>query len=306
MNETSNYNEVMRIGVRTPNLTRRSCFKRITLAAGVILLLTFLDASGEDAPGRVPPKGLRVLYSGASWHNFVPKLVEPLTKAAGIQGHENVGNLPYPKSVPVLEKGGVDAYSWGYGWWNGDLLPDVEAVTGLGLKQNPEFRTYVQTAWLVNDGHGYIFKDARKFTKIEDYDDSKIADVQAAVDKMQRVIEAWADRINEKQGKRVIFLVPVGYAVVKLRALVVDGKFPKVSRQSELFRDTQPHPGNLIMALQTYCHFSALYRMPPPDAVPPPDGADQAQKDDYAQQVILRNIAWETVSGYPYAGVAPK
>jgi len=253
---------------------------------------------------KAPPKGLRVLYNGASWQNFVPKLMEPLTKESGIQGHVTVGDLPYLKSVPVLEKGGVDVYSWGHAWFNNASLPDVEAVTVLGLKQNPEFRTYVQTAWLVHDGLGYIFKDARKFTKIEDYDDSKIADVQAAVDKMQRVIEAWADRINEKQGKRVVFLVPVGYAVVKLRTMVVDGKFPKVTRQSELFRDAMPHPDGLVMALQAYCHFSAFYRIPPPPAAPLPEGADQAKKDAYKQQEILRQIAWETVSKYPYAGIA--
>ena len=35
-----------------------------------------------------------------------------------------------------------------------------------------------------------------------------------------------------------------------------------------------------------------------------PEGADQAKKDAYAQQEILRQIAWETVSKYPHAGIA--
>jgi hypothetical protein len=77
-----------------------------------------------------------------------------------------------------------------------------------------------------------------------------------------------------------------------------------VKRQSEILGgDGMPHLGGLGASLQAYCHFSAIYRIPPPAGVPPPDGADQAKKDAYAQQEILRQIAWETVSDFPYAGI---
>ncbi len=68
-----------------------------------------------------------------------------------------------------------------------------------------------------------------------------------------------------------------------------------------------PHQGGqgvLGAWLQAYCHFSAIYRIPPPAPAPLPEGADQAKKDAFAQHEILRQIAWETVSKYPYAGIA--
>ncbi len=38
-----------------------------------------------------PPAGLRVFYTGHSFHMFVPRRVEQLVKAVGIDGHKLVG-----------------------------------------------------------------------------------------------------------------------------------------------------------------------------------------------------------------------
>jgi hypothetical protein len=120
------------------------------------------------------------------------------------------------------------------------------------------------------------------------YDDTKLADLQAALDKTRTGVEAKADELNKKYGKPVVFLVPVGDATVKLRALVQEGKYPGVTRQSELWTDAMPHPGAHVMALSAYPHFAAIYRTSPIGLKMPR---------------FKEKLAWETVSKYPYAGV---
>jgi hypothetical protein len=52
------------------------------------------------------------------------------------------------------------------------------------------------------------------------------------------------------------------------------------------------------MALQSYCQFVALYRMSPVGLK-----MNRFPNVTEAQHAILQQIAWETVSEYPYAGV---
>jgi hypothetical protein len=87
---------------------------------------------------------------------------------------------------------------------------------------------------------------------------------------------------------------------VKLRKLIVEGKYPNVAKQSELFTDPIGHGGAHIQALTTYCNFAAIYRTCPVGLkVTIPGVSDE-------QNAILQRIAWETVSSYPYAGVGSK
>ena len=241
----------------------------------------------------VAPAGLRVLYNGNSWHNYVPLyFTEPLVKAAGTEGHRMLGNKSFEQSAPLLETGEVDAYSFGVHWWSGGHnRASVEKIVEAGLKHNPHFRFYWQAAWLVADGAPKTIQ-----TK-DDYDKTKLADLQAANDEARRELEGVVDELNKQYGKRVIFIVPVGDAVVKLRAMIVSGEFPGLARQSELFNDAMPHPGELMMALCGYCHFAAIYRISPVGLALPEDDMKAAQHR------ILQRIAWETVSKYPHAGI---
>jgi sulfatase modifying factor 1 len=243
----------------------------------------------------IPPAGLRVLYNGNSWHNYVPLyFTEPLVKAAGIQGHKRLGNLSFEQSKPLLETGEVDAYSFGVHWWyGGHNRANVEKIVDVGLKHNPDFRFCWQAAWLVGDGVPETIK-----TK-DDYDNTKIADLQAANDKARRELEGVVDELNKNYGTRAIFIVPVGDAVANLRALIVSGKFPGLTRQSELFNDAMPHPGGLMMALCGYCHFAAIYGISPEGLALPEDDIKAAQHK------IMQQIAWETVSKYSHAGIDP-
>ncbi len=269
---------------------------RFVLPIGIVCgFLASVTNAGAQEPKPSAPKGLRVMFNGNSWFNFVPGGVADLVKAAGIEGHKEV-RLPKPNDFSPIESGEVDVYAHGvHGWmevpWSHGVT--AEKIVEMGLKANPNFRAYYHAAWLVGDGR------AKDIKTTADYDDSKLADLQAALDKTRKPVESIVDKLNEKFDKRVVFLVPVGDATVKLRAMVLEGKYPGVTKQSELWTDAMPHPGAHVMALSAYCHFAAIYRTSPIGLKMP-----RFKELTDEQHAILQKLAWETVSKYPYAGVA--
>jgi hypothetical protein len=266
-----------------------------TLTASLLFVALPLIAVAAE-PAAAPP-GLRILYSGDSWHRFMPSLMERIGAAAGITDQKltvgwalNTGG--YGKLGTVLDEGTFDAMSWGRpGWDQGGLQQFLgQGVIDKGLKNNRQFRFYVQMAWNVSDGRGDI-------KTVADYDASNLADVQAAYDRGRKGVEALADEINAKQSRRVMFLVPVGEAVTKLRGMIVEGKVPGVERQSQVFADAMPHAGPLAAELAAYCNYAAIYRSSP-EGLAIKDGVPAEQR------AIIQAIAWETVSKYAYAGVS--
>ncbi len=280
---------------------KSSIMFRSQVILGILSLCGFLawamGASAEEAKRPAveeKPAGLRVMFNGNSWFIFVPWGVADLVKAAEIQGHKEV-RAAKPNDISLIEAGEVDVYAHGVHWWM--EVPWVggfaEKIVGMGLKANPNFRAYYHAAWLVGDAR------AKDIKTTADYNDSKLADVQAALDKTRKGVEAIVDKLNEKFGKRVVFLVPVGDATLKLRAMVLEGKYPGVTKQSDLWADAMPHAGVHVMALSGYCHFAAIYRTSPVGLK-----IDRFKELTDEQHAILQRIAWETVSKYPYAGVA--
>jgi hypothetical protein len=266
-----------------------------TLTASLLFVALPLIAVAAE-PAAAPP-GLRILYSGDSWHRFMPSLMERIGAAAGITDQKltvgwalNTGG--YGKLGTVLDEGTFDAMSWGRpGWDQGGLQQFLgQGVIDKGLKNNRQFRFYVQMAWNVSDGRGGI-------KTVADYDAWNLADVQAAYDRGRKGVEALADEINAKQSRRVMFLVPVGEAVTKLRGMIVEGKVPGVERQSQVFTDAMPHAGPLAAELAAYCNYAAIYRSSP-EGLAIKDGVPAEQR------AIIQAIAWETVSKYAYAGVS--
>jgi len=273
---------------------------RYTLLIGIVCGLLAWSNHGVAQEAKPPaaekPAGLRVMFNGNSWFIFVPWGVADQVKAAGIERHKEV-RLPKPGDFSPIESGDVDVYAHGVHWWMevpwGKDGVTAEKLVETGLKANPNFRAYYHAAWLVHDGRG----DAIKTTA--DYDDSKLADLQAALDKTRKPVEAIVDKLNGKFGKKVVFLVPVGDATVKLREMVLDGKYPGVKKQSELWSDAMPHAGPHVSALSGYCHFAAIYRTSPV-------GLKISRWKDLTdeQHAILQKLAWDMVSKYPYAGIA--
>lgn len=264
-------------------------------------------AAAEEAKG--PPAGVRVFYTGHSFHMFVPPRVEQLVKAAGIQGHKLVGTQGIGgsrviqhwdladeknKAKPALASGEVDVFTMAAHV----QIPDegITKFTELGLAHNPKLRLLVQASW-------YPFDVPEPEQRIRDNaqrDGMKIADLQKAVDDWRKKLEAQADELNQKHGRKAVFIVPVGDAVVKLRAMVVDGKYPGVKTQSELFTDPIGHCTGHVQALAAYCNYAAIYRVSPEGLKVTTPGLDEAQ------HAILQKLAWETVNGYGWGGVGVK
>ncbi len=242
----------------------------------------------------VPPKGLRILYGGDSWHRFMPDYAARTAKAANIQGQTTQWGDPPRKDIAELySKGEIDVHSWGRPGWSSDKLAQILDPKPIeeGLKRNPNYRVYLQMAWIVHDGQGNRVKVK------EDYDNSKIEEIQAILDRERAKVEAVADELNKKHGRQFFFLVPLGDATTKLRAMIVEGKFPGVTKQSAIFADAMPHAGPIAAELAAYCNYAAIYRTSPV-GLQIKDGVPEEQR------VILQKLAWETVSKYPYAGVA--
>ena len=274
-----------------------------------LALLWLVNSSAIADEPNAPPAGLRVFYTGHSFHMFVPQRVEQLVKSARIEGHKLAGTQGIGgskviqhwdledgknKAKPALESGQVDVFTM-----SPHLMVPDEGITKfaeLGLKHNPNLRLLLQCSWYPFDGP----EPDKRIRDNKQRDDAKIEDLQAAVDDWRKKLEAQVDDLNRQHGKQALFIVPVGDAVVKLRALVVEGKYPGVGKQSELFTDPIGHGGGHIHALASYCNFAAIYRISPEGLKMEVPGVDEAQ------HAILQKIAWETVSAYPYAGVAAK
>ena len=276
---------------------------RLTCLAFLPILLLATLGTAEDA--KSPPKGQRVFYTGHSFHMFVPQRIDQMVKLTRIEGHKLVGTQGIGgsrviqhwdladdknKAKPALTSGEVDVFTMAAHL----AIPDdgIANFTELGLKHNPNLRLLVQESWYPYDGPP---PDRRIKDNVE-RDNAKVADLQAAMDDWRKKLEAQADELNKKHGKQAVFIIPVGEAVVKLRGLIIDGKYPGVAKQSELFTDPIGHGGAHIQNLASYCNFAAIYRISP-------EGLNlQGLTDE--QNAILQKIAWETLSAYPYAGIA--
>lgn len=275
-----------------------------TVSVAWVACLSSVDA--DDT--RRAPEGLRVFYTGHSFHMFVPPRVEQLVEAAGIAGHKLVGTQGIGgsrviqhwdladernKAKAALTSGEVDVFTMAAHV----AIPDdgITNFTELGLKHNPKLRLLVQASWFpfdVADTNKRVRDNAQR-------DEMKIEDLQTAVDEWRTKLEAQADVLNKQHDRQAVFIVPVGDAVVKLRAMVVAGTYPGVTKQSELFRDPIGHGGPHIQALAAYCNYAAIYHTSPKGLRTPPQGLDDPQ------ETILQKLAWDTVSTYPHAGIEP-
>ncbi|MFO1043758.1 MAG: hypothetical protein U0941_18410 [Planctomycetaceae bacterium] len=280
-------------------VTPRFCHSFWVVAALAQLLVS--SATAAELPA-----GLRVFYTGHSFHMFVPPQIDVMVKAAGIQGHRQVGvqgiggsrviqhwdlSDEKNKAKPALTSGDVDVFTMAAHL----AIPDegIAKFTELGLKHNPNLRLLVQASWFPFD----VAAADKKIRENNQRDAMKIADLQAAVDEWRVKLEAQVDALNKQHERKAVFIVPVGDAVVKLREKVVAGTFPGVKTQSELFTDPIGHAGPHVQALASYCNYVAIYRISPVGLKIPGKSISPEQHE------ILQKLAWDTVSGYPHSGV---
>ena len=271
------------------------------------------------------PEGARVAYmllvNGA--------VTDAVVKAANIEGHRNV-EAPYVgtwhsfvKGLDQIQKGRLDPVEQGKidvmmigtlmsypnaEAWKNHLGPDDSTLAGfaaLGVKNNPKFRIVWQTyVWPV----GQTPKDGKKTLDVA-------AMKKRAASEPLKELEKLVDAINEKQGRMVVLISPVGEATIKLVEMVADGKFPGITDPADLWTEFNMHSNRHVLALTAYCNVATMYGVSPVGLKPDYSkvtyggggkgpGIQSMEGITDEQRAILQTIAWETVSKYRHAGFA--
>lgn len=262
-------------------------------------------AEKEHAP---TPYGLRIFYTGHSFHMFIEPRIEQLVKSAGIEGHQLVGKQGIGgsrviqhwelaegknKARAVLEAGNVDVFTMAAHLQLPD--PGIDNFVKLGLEHNPNAKFLIQASWMPYD----LTSPEHRIRSNSERDQTKLNELEVATNAWRTKLETQAAALNAQSGRQVVFIVPVGNAVNELRARIVVGTFPGVETQSALFRDPIGHGLGQIQALTAYCNFAAIYQRTPEELRLNEAGVSEEQHK------ILQQIAWKTVSNYSHSGLSP-
>lgn len=287
------------------------------MKAALLLAILCLTASVTHADDLLPPitQGQRVATCGHSFHVFTYKQVEEIAKAAGL-AHQAVGISSIGGSTvqkhwlvtedksavkQVLKTGQVDVLTLSPIW-----LPDdaIEQFVKLGIEHNPALRITVQEYWMPNDEYNPVYPLDTK--KKVDHNATDIANLRDATTRYAKDIEDYVRGINQRLGKDSVLIVPVGMAAVTLREKIIKGTAPGLKTQAELFRDNWGHATIPLQILSSYCHFAVIYRRSP-EGLPLPNPIkalkDLSDDDKAKLNSLLQQIAWDTVSHHPMAGV---
>ena len=292
------------------------------LAVAVVMVTAAFAVAAE--PKGPPPAGLRVGFMSY----WTPE-TELVIKAAGIENHRRVeaacaslhplsftqgGAAAVPERARVaLEKGEVDALlicmwaSYPPRWYaRVGEKSSLSELAALGSTNNKDFRI-LWHAFMMPRFDKPASADAKPAMNLEQSRQGLAAE--------RKQLEAEVDGVNQRLGRRVACIVPVADAGLAFMDEVVAGKVPGVTDPAELFDSPGSWgPGRHLIALAAYCHYATLYRASPEGlAVPFPEFKSKPKGAPAeivlgvltpAEDAILQRVAWETVSKYPYAGVA--
>lgn len=278
------------------------------------LCLTTIITRADDLQ---PPitVGQRVATCGHSFHVFTYRQVSEMAQAVGLKhelaGLSSIGGstvqkhwaVPEEKSAvkQALKAGQADVLTLSPIW-----LPDdaIEQFVKLGIEHNPALRITVQEYWMPNDEYEPIYPLQTR--KKVDHNATDLAKLRDATMRYAKDIEDYVRGINQRLGKDAVLIVPVGMAAVTLREKIIKGEAPGLKAQSDLFRDNWGHANPPLQILSSYCHFSVIYRRNPV-GLPVPAAflalKDMSDDDKAKLNTLLQQIAWDTVSRHPMAGV---
>lgn len=267
-------------------------------------------------------KGQRVFSCGNSFHIFVPEMLKEMTGSAGITGHEIAGTSMIGaakvlkhwnikddenKAKAGLRAGTVDTLTL-----TGVYLPDegIEKFARLGLETNPKLRITMQEFWLPFDEYNrdYYAPPWKDWPKAVDHNAATGEKLREIHEKYFLEMDEAVSALNEQIGHQVIFVVPVGQAVIALREKIIAGEVPGLKVQEDLFKDPLGHPKPALQALVTYCHFAVIYQRSPV-GLPVPSAlakTKMAQEDKEALNLLLQQLAWEAVTNHPLSGVSAR
>lgn len=288
--------------------------------------MSVLASHAAAEPPKASSDGPRVSYQ-SYYTAEIEAVIAAAVKAGKVEGYSHARaadngfnkwlkggeNALKPPQKAAVEKGETDALVFGMWWssvgrWYGVTgeKSTMNLVAGWGVKNNSGFRLLWQTHWATLMGH-IKGKTEQRFLALDV--------VTPHFDKARKLLEAEVDFVNKQHGRRVVVIIPVTDAVLRLRAMVAAGKFPGLSEQSELFIPGTWNAERHMRMLTAYCNFAVMFGVSPEGLSPSVDhlnykakgGESQSMTGITAQQhAILQELAWETVSQYPYAGIVRK
>ncbi len=283
--------------------------RRRALGWFVAIMVSWALAVAIGGQAEPVAKGQRVFTCGHSFHFWVAPLLAEVAKSAGIEGHQVVGvnfiggsrviqhwNVPDEKNKAkqALAAGQVDVLTI-----SPMHTPDdgIEKFAKLALEHNPNVRIAQLEFWLPFDSMQWPFKG--KHPK-EDYNVASLDDLRKLHETYFKSSDEYVTNLNKTLGKQVIYVVPMGQAVLALREKIIAGKCPGIAKQSDLFTDPLGHPGPVLQMLEAYCEFAVIYRRTP---VGLPMPKLLAGKYSEGLNRLLQELAWDAVTHHPLSGV---
>lgn len=270
----------------------------------------YLLADVKPLPA-APPKGLRVLTAGHSFHVWMPGLLNELVAKAGITGHQQVALSSIggsrtiqhwdaegdkQKIKPALIESKADVLTL-----SPIFLPDegIENFVKLGLEHNPNLRITVQEFWLPFDDPT-LWATRAKGVPVE-RDTKTMAQLNEVHAIYFQAMDEHVRGLNTKYGKTAVFVVPAGQAVLALREKIIKGEVPGIAKQSDLFTDPIGHPRDHIKALAAYCHYAVIYGRSP-IGLPVPNALSKLPEAEKLNR-LLQELAWDAVTHHSLSGV---
>jgi hypothetical protein len=258
-------------------------------------------------------QGLRIFSAGHSFHVFVPGILNDMAKAADLPSHVQVGMSAIGgsrviqhwdvaeeknKAKEALRTGKVDVLTL-----SPIHLPDegIENFAKLAVEHNPQIRVMVQEFWLPFDIYDVPFK--LRPAKV-DHNAPTAAELQSLHAPYFKSMDEHVSELNKKFGKPVLYVVPVGQAVIALREKIINGQAPGLKEQEDLFGDAIGHAKPPLQALVAYCHFAAIYQRSPV-GLPMPAILKNANNPNWDETLnrLLQELAWNAVREHPLSGV---
>ena len=274
-------------------------------------------------------KGQRIFASHHSYFLPVPPILTEIANAGGFPDQKIVGthyiggsksiqhwNIPDAtnQSKAALIAGSVDVLIL-----TPVYLPDdgIEKFAELGLAHNPDIRVTVMEFWIPFDVYNPTIYDHNykpipgeppltpKPAKV-DHNAATVEYLRQIHEYYFRTMDEKIEAINKKLGKQVVFVVPMGQAVLALREKVIAGQAPGLKVQEDLFADQLGHPKPPMQVLEAYCHYAVIYRKSPV-GLPVPSALARdtkiAAEDQGPLNLLLQQLAWDAVIHHPLSGV---
>jgi hypothetical protein len=288
--------------------------------------------AAPDAPVSTVPldHGQRIYASHHSYFNGLPPIIDELAHAGGypdevfvgsdyIGGSKSLQHWVIPddknKAKQALMTGKVDVLIL-----TPVYLPDdgIEKFTQFGLKYNPNLRVALMEFWIPFDTYNPFIYDKNykppqgeppllpKPTKV-DHNAATADGLRQMHQYYFQTMDALVSSLNQQYGKPVIFVVPMGQAVLALREKVIAGQAPGIANQESLFADQLGHPRSAMKALEAYCFYSVIYRKSPVGLPVPSVLANDKSipaEDDGPLNTLLQQLAWDAATHHPLSGVA--